>query len=180
MKIWTIAILFMIFFTPLAKAHPHVFITPKAVITINNHAVSQIDVEWDLDAMSSSLYLESCGSDSSEIWKILFPETQLLVNGSYTPRAGYYTTVEIDGTPIANVIPSNFQTSYVDGSLHCQFTLYVNQHVNNSLRIWFDDSTIYNAFDVQGENFQINDQNGVSYTIQKQNENDIDKISVAF
>ncbi len=180
MKIRTIAILFMISFTSLAQAHPHVFITPKAVITINNHAVSQIDLEWDLDAMSSSLYLESCGSDSSEIWKILFPETQLLADGSYAARSGYYTTVEIDGSPIANVIPANFQTSYVDGSLHCQFTLYINQYVNNSLKIWFDDSTIYNAFDVQEENFQINDQNGAGYTIQEQNEINIDKVSVAF
>ncbi len=180
MKTWTLAMLFMIFFIPLAQAHPHVFITPKTVIAIDNHAVSQIDVEWDLDAMSSSLYRESCGGDSSEIWKIIFPETQLLANGSYTARSGYYTTIEIDGSSIANVIPANFQTSYVDGSLHCQFTLYINQYVNNSLRIWFDDATNYNAFDVQEENFQINDQNGASYTIQKQNENYIDKIFVAF
>lgn len=180
MKTWIVTFLFTIIFIPLAQAHPHVFITPKAVITINKHAVSQIDVEWDLDAMSSSLYLEGCGSDSSQIWKILFPETQLLVDGGYAARAGYYTTIEIDGTPIANVMPANFQTSYCDGSLHCQFTLYINQYVNNSLKIGFDDATIYNAFDVQEENFQINDQNSVGYTIQKQTENNIDKIFVAF
>lgn len=56
MKVWIIALFITIILTPMVQAHPHVFITPQAVIIINDHAVSQINVEWDFDEMSSSLF----------------------------------------------------------------------------------------------------------------------------
>jgi ABC-type uncharacterized transport system substrate-binding protein len=167
-------------FIPTVEAHPHVFITPIVTVTTNNHAVSKINVEWDFDAMSSSLYLESCGSDANQIWNILFPPTQLLADGTYASRSGYYTNVEIDGTPLTNLTPAYFSASYVGGCLHTQFTLYINQNVNNKLRIWFDDSTIYNAFDTEQGNFQVADQSGTAHPLQKQTENDIDKICISF
>lgn len=180
MKIWFLTLLFAVILAPAAVyAHPHVFITPKATAVMGHHAVSQIIVEWDFDEMSSSLYKESCGNDSSQIWATLFPDTQLLADGSRGARSGYYTNISIDGTRLAAIAPAYFQTSYVDGSLHCRFILYVNQVVNHSLKIWFDDATIYNAFDTSQQNFGLNDQSGDGYTLQQQTENGIDKICIS-
>lgn len=178
-KTWIIAILFTFLFTPIVQAHPHVFITPKATVVMNNHSVSQINVEWDFDAMSSALFLESCGSNPDEIWNTVFPQTQVLTDGSQSARSGYYTNVEIDGVPIDNLTPANFNVSYVDGSLHCQFTLNINQNINNTLKIWFNDPSMNDAFDVQQGNFQVSDQSETSHVIQRQTENDIDKIIIS-
>jgi ABC-type uncharacterized transport system substrate-binding protein len=164
----------------MAQAHPHVFITPKAVVTINNHVVSQVNVEWDFDELASSLFLECAGTDNGEIWKLVFPELQLLADGSKAPRSGYYTNVEIDGVPIPNLVPGNFQANYVDGSLHCQFTLDINQNVDHTFKIWFNDPTIYNDFDTQQGNFQFQGQNDTEFVVQKQTQDDIDKIYMSF
>lgn len=181
MKIWIIAILFTVFTMPAIQAHPHVFITPKAVFMTNNHFVSQINVEWDFDDMSSSLFLESCGSNSAEIYKLVFPETQVLQNGSQAPRSGYYTKVKIDGTPLYNLTPTDFTADFVDGNLRCTFTLTINQNVNHTLQVWFDDPTIYNDFDVEQVNFQVMDQeNNIICVLQKQTENNIDEIFLTF
>lgn len=180
MRTWILTILLTFFVTPLAQAHPHVFITPKATIIMSNHFVSQINVEWDFDAMSSTLFLESSGSDPEEIWKMVFPDTQVLENGRQVARTTYYTNVELDGNPAGNLTPSGFNADFVDGILRCQFTLLINQNVDSTIKIWFDDPTIYNAFDVQRGNFQVSDQSGTSHVLQKQNENDIDKICLTF
>ena len=171
MKIWILAILFVIVGIPAVQAHPHVFITPKAEIIMNNHSLSQINVEWDFDEMSTSLYVETCGSNEGEIHDILFPKNQ----------KSYFTNVEIDGNLIDNLIPSDFKAESVNGSLHCKFTLYINQNVDNTLKIWFDDPTIFNNFTTSLENFLASDQQtGINYVLQKQTQNDIDKISFKF
>jgi len=180
MKAWIMAILFIIFFAPQAQAHPHVFITPKAVVTMNNHVVSQINVEWDFDDMSSAMFSESVGSNTDEIWNLVFPPSQVLADGSQAVRSGYYTNIEIDGTPIANLTPVDFKATFVNGGLHCNFTIIINQNVDHTVKIWFDDSTIYNAFDVQRGNFQVSDQSGTSHVLQKQTEKDIDKILLSY
>lgn len=180
MKTWIWTLLFMVFISLPAQAHPHVFITPKATVVMNDHFVSQINVEWDFDDMSSALFLESCGSNTAEIWQLVFPENQLLANGGQAPRTSYYTTVEIDGVPAANLTPADFTAHFVNGSLRCQFILYINQNVDHIMKIWFDDPTIYNAFDLQSENFQFIDQSGAPHGLQMQTENDIDKISLSW
>ncbi|HMM22364.1 MAG TPA: DUF1007 family protein [Selenomonadales bacterium] len=180
MKIWILTFLFIVFISPPAQAHPHVFITPKATLVLNGHAVSQINVEWDFDDMSSALFFESCGSDSAAIWNLVFPENQLLVNGGQAPRIGYYTTVEIDGVPVANLTPAYFTANYVNGILRCQFTLYINRNVGNTMKIWFDDPTTYNAFDIQSGNFQFVDQSGASHGLQQQTEDNIDKMFLSW
>lgn len=181
MKVWIIAILFTIWGIPSVQAHPHVFITPKALVVANQHFVSQINVEWDFDDMSSSLFLESCGFNVGEIWKLVFPDTQVLQNGSQVARSGYYTSVEIDGTPIYNLAPTDFTADFVNGKLRCKFTLNINQSVDNTLQIWFDDPTIYNAFDVEQVNFQVVDQqSATNCVLQKQTENNMDKICLTF
>lgn len=163
--------------TPAVQAHPHVFITPQAVMTMNNHFISQINVEWDFDAMSSSLFLESCGADTTQIWSLVFPDNQLLADGRQTPRLDYYTDVEIDGNPVGNLVPANFRANFVDGQLRCTFTLYINQNVNKTLKVWFDDPTIYNAFDIEPGNFSVAGQ-PANNVLQKQTEQDTDKILV--
>lgn len=180
MKTWICTLLFMVFISLPAQAHPHVFITPKATVIMNDHFVSQINVEWDFDDMSSALFLESCGSNTAKIWSLVFPENQLLANGGQAPRTSYYTSVEIDGVPVANLTPADFTADFVNGSLRCQFTLYINQNVNHIMKIWFDDPTIYNAFDLQSGNFQFIDQSGASHGLQMQTENDIDKIFLSW
>lgn len=180
MKTWIWTLLFMVFISLPAQAHPHVFITPKATVVMNDHFVSQINVEWDFDDMSSALFLESCGSNTAEIWQLVFPENQLLANGGQAPRTSYYTTVEIDGVPAANLTPADFTAHFVNGSLRCQFILYINQNVDHIMKIWFDDPTIYNAFDLQSENFQFIDQSGAFHGLQMQTENDIDKIFLSW
>lgn len=180
MKAWIIALLFTIFIAPPAQAHPHVFITPKATFIMNAHFVSQIDVEWDFDDMSSALFSESCGSNTAQIWNLVFPETQILANGSEVSRTSYYTNVEIDGTPLGNLTPANFTADFVNGSLRCRFTISVNQSVGSTIRLWFDDPTNYNAFDIQRGNFQVLDQSGAPPLLRKSTENDIDKISLAW
>ena len=180
MKTWIIAILLFGCVTAQAQAHPHVFITPKAVIMMNNHFLSQVNVEWDFDEMSSALYLESCGSDNNGIWNLIFPQTQLLADGRQAARSGYYTYVEIDGTLISNLILADFTSDFIDGNLRCRFTLNINQNVDKTFKIWFDDPTIYNAFDVQRGNFQVVDQSGTHPRLQKQTESDIDKICLLY
>ncbi|EGO62892.1 hypothetical protein ALO_15817 [Acetonema longum DSM 6540] len=128
--------------------------------------------------MSSSLFLECGGSNTAEIWNLLFPKTQLLANGGQADRTGYYTFVEIDGRVIDDLIPADFRADFVDGILRCRFTLNINQNVNNSFRIWFNDPTTYNDFDVQLENFQVIDPNGIPLSLRQQIENYIFKISL--
>jgi hypothetical protein len=70
--------------------------------------------------------------------------------------------------------------TFVNGSLHCNFTININQKVDNTVKIRFDDSTIYNAFDVQRGNFQVSDQGGTSHVLHKQTDKDIDKIVLLF
>lgn len=181
LKAWIIAVFFTILFsTPHAQAHPHVFITPKATLITNDHFVSQINVDWEFDAMSSSLFLESAGSNTAEIWNLVFPETQLLANGEQTTRTGYYTYVEIDGRVMNDLIPTDFTADFVDGSLHCRFTLNINQTVGNTLKIGFSDPTAYNDFDIQRGNFHILAQSGATPVLEKQTENYIDKISLSW
>lgn len=181
MRTWIFFILSVFFLIPSAQAHPHVFITPKAVVVANNHLVSQINVEWDFDDMSSSLFLESCGSNLEEIWNLVFPETQLLQNGSYAVRTNYYTTVDIDGMPIDNLTPADFKADFVNGRLRCQFVLYINQTVNSTMRIRFNDPTIYNDFNIEQENFHLVDQEtGINRVLQLRTQNYIDEIDVSF
>lgn len=176
-KAWIIAVFFIVLLIiPQAQAHPHVFITPKATIITKDHFVSRVNVEWEFDAMSSSLLLECGGSNTAEIWNLLFPKTLLLANGGQTARTGYYTFVEIDGRVIDDLIPADFKADFVDGILRCRFTLNINQNANNSFRIWFNDSTIYNDFDVQIENFQVINQSGIRPSLRQQIENYIFKI----
>lgn len=180
MKTWLFVFLCIAFISSPAQAHPHVFIAPKATLIMNDHLVSQINVEWDFDDMSSALFFEIYGSNPAEIWNLVFPENQLLPNGGQVPRTSYYTTVEIDGIPIANLIPAYFTANFVNGSLHCQFTLYINQNVGNTIKIWFEDPTTYNAFDIQIGNFQLVDQSGASHVLHKQTQNNIDKIFLSW
>lgn len=180
MRIWILALLFTTFITPLSQAHPHIFITPKATFIMDNHFVSQINVEWEFDSMSSSLFLESSGSNTAEIWNLVFPETQLLANGVQVVRTSYYTTVEIDGTPVSNLTPTDFKADFVNGNLRCQFTLNINQTVGNTMEIGFSDPTIYNDFDIQRGNFQILDRSDITPVLAKQTEKYIDKISLSW
>jgi ABC-type uncharacterized transport system substrate-binding protein len=163
-------------------AHPHVFITPKAVIEVNNHAVSQINMEWNFDALSSALFLEACNSNTDQIWDLIFPDTQFRADGRTVTRTNYYIYLEIDGTPVANVTPSYFKSEFVDGRLHCQFTIYVNQYVNHNMRMWFWDRSGYDAFDVKQENFSASDQQLNCTVEESQNEHgiEIDNVYLRF
>ena len=69
----------------------------------------------------------------------------------------YYTHLEIDGVRIANITPTAFRADFVDGKLHCQFTLNVQQNVNQSLRLWFLDSSAYDYFTINQANFSVSD-----------------------
>ena len=181
MKAWIIAVFFTILFiTPHAQAHPHVFITPKATLITNDHFVSQINVEWEFDAMSSSLFLESVSSNTAEIWNLVFPETQLLANGGQTARTGYYAYIEIDGRVINDLIPTDFTADFADGILRCRFTLNINQTVGNAMKLGFSDPTTYNDFDIQRGNFQILAQSGATPVLEKKTENYVDKILLSW
>ena len=180
MKAWIIAFLFTLFISSPSQAHPHIFITPKATFIMNDHFISQINVEWDFDDMSSALFAESCGSNTAGIWSLVFPATQILANGSQVSRTSYYTYVEIDGIPVGNLTPENFSADFVNGSLRCKFTVSIRQNAGNTIRLWFDDPTIYNAFDIQRGNFQVLDQSGALPVLRQVTENDIDKISLAW
>ena len=163
-----------------AQAHPHVFITPKATLITNDHLVSQINVEWEFDAMSSSLFLESAGSNTAEIWNLVFPKIQLLENGSQTTRTGYYAYVEIEGRMINDLMPTDFTADFVDGILHRRFNLLINQTVGNTMKFGFNDPTAYNDFDIQKENFQILAQSGATPLLGKKIENYVDRISLSW
>ena len=81
MKTWLIALLLICGTTSSVAAHPHVFITPQAEIILDNHYVSQINVQWIFDAFTSAWIFESCDSNKEEIWNMVFPKTQFRADG---------------------------------------------------------------------------------------------------
>ena len=128
--------------------HPHVFISPKVTLRMEGYNIKKAGIRWVFDRMTSNSMMEYLDRDSDG--KLSEKETRHIKKEVFPSlsKYDYYTFIRIDGEPIKNPEPVNFEIFLSEkNKLEYRFDFTINKNVKERVSMVFEDSTIYTAFD---------------------------------
>ena len=143
------ALAWLLLLTPgSAAAHPHVFVDYAVTVLLAGDAVDGIRVTWTFDDLFSGFILQEFDRDRNQT---LSPEEVRQIEQKHLTefqRAGYYTTVNINGK--AAVLPParKFRASVAKGLVTYEFELSVRAPLatTTALEVLVDDPVYYIAY----------------------------------
>jgi ABC-type uncharacterized transport system substrate-binding protein len=129
-------------------AHPHVFVDYAVTLLIGGDALDGIRLTWTFDDLFSGFILQEFDRDRNQA---LSPEEVRQIEQKHLTefqRAGYYTTVNVNGK--AAVVPParDFRASAAKGIVTYEFVLPVRSSLatTTALEILIDDPVYYIAY----------------------------------
>lgn len=131
-----------------ASAHPHVFVDYGVTVLLSGDAVEGIRLTWTFDDLFSGFILQEFDADRNQT---LSPEEVRKIEQKHLAeyqRAGYYTTVNVNGQP-ARIPPAReFRASVAKDLVTYEFVLSVKAPLatTTALEVVVDDPVYYIAY----------------------------------
>jgi ABC-type uncharacterized transport system substrate-binding protein len=131
-----------------AAAHPHVFVDYAVTVLLTGDAVEGIRLAWTFDDLFSGLILQEFDTDRNQT---LSPEEVRRIEQTHLTefqRAGYYTTVNVNGKPAVLPPAREFRVSVAKGIVTYDFVLSVRAPLatTTALEVLVDDPVYYIAY----------------------------------
>jgi ABC-type uncharacterized transport system substrate-binding protein len=131
-----------------AAAHPHVFVDYAVTVLLAGDAVEGIRVTWTFDDLFSGFILQEFDTDRNQT---LSPEEIRKIEQQHLTefqRAGYYTTVNVNGKPAVVPPARAFRASVAKGIVTYEFVLSVRAPLatTTALEVLVDDPVYYIAY----------------------------------
>lgn len=131
-----------------AAAHPHVFIDYAVTLVVSADRVAGVRLAWTFDDLFSGFILQEFDKDrngglsAAEVQRI---ETAHLAEFH---KVGYYTTVNVNGKPVALPTALEFRATVAKGIVTYEFTLplWVPLASATALEVLIDDPVYYIAY----------------------------------
>jgi len=131
-----------------AAAHPHVFVDYAVTVLLAGEAVEGIRLTWTFDDLFSGFILQEFDTDRNQT---LSPaEIRRIEEKHLTEfqRAGYYTTVNVNGKPAVLPPARSFSATVAKGIVTYEFVLSVRAPLatTTALEVLADDPVYYIAY----------------------------------
>jgi ABC-type uncharacterized transport system substrate-binding protein len=131
-----------------AAAHPHVFVDYSVTVLLAGDAVEGIRIAWTFDDLFSGFILQEFDTDRNQT---LSPEEIRKIEQKHLTefqRAGYYTTVSVNGKPVVLPPARAFRASVGKGIVTYEFVLSVRAPLatTTALEVLVDDPVYYIAY----------------------------------
>ncbi len=131
-----------------AAAHPHVFIDYAVTVLLAGDGVEGLRLAWTFDDLFSSLILQEFDADRNQV---LSPEEVRRIEEKHLPefqKAGYYTTVNVNGKPAVLTPAKSFRASVTKGIVTYEFVLPLRAALatTTALEVVLDDPVYYIAY----------------------------------
>jgi ABC-type uncharacterized transport system substrate-binding protein len=131
-----------------AAAHPHVFVDYTIAVLVGTDRLTGVRLSWTFDDLFSGFILQEFDKDrngalsTAEVRRI--EETHLAEFG----RAGYYATVNVNGTRAAVPAAREFRATVAKGIVTYEFVLPVAVPLasTTALEVLIDDPVYYIAY----------------------------------
>ena len=124
-----------------AAAHPHVFVDYAVTVLLAGDAVDGIRLTWTFDDLFSGFILQEFDTDRNQT---LSPQEIRRIEEKHLTefqRAGYYTTVNVNGKPAVLPPARGFSASVAKGIVTYEFVLSVRASLatTTALEVLVDD-----------------------------------------
>jgi ABC-type uncharacterized transport system substrate-binding protein len=131
-----------------ADAHPHVFIDYAVTLVVSADRVAGVRLAWMFDDLFSGFILQEFDQDrngalsTAEVQRI---EEKHLAEFH---KAGYYTTVNVNGKPVTSPAAREFRATVAKGIVTYEFTLPLGLPLTSAtaLEVLIDDPVYYIAY----------------------------------
>lgn len=139
----------LLFLTPgPAAAHPHVFVDYAVAVLLAGDAVEGIRLTWTFDDLFSGFILQEFDTDRNQT---LSPQEIRRIEEKHLTefqRAGYYTTVNVNGKPAVLPPARSFSASVTKGLVTYEFVLAARASLatTTALEVLVDDPVYYIAY----------------------------------
>ena len=129
-------------------AHPHVFIDYSVTLLFAGEAIDGIRVAWIFDDLFSGFILQEFDRDRNQT---LGPDEVRQIEQKHLPefqRAGFFTTVNVNGKPVALQPARAFRATVAKGIVTYEFTLpfRVPLASTTAIEVVVDDPVYYIAY----------------------------------
>ena len=129
-------------------AHPHVFVDYAVTVLLAGDAVDGIRMTWTFDDLFSGFILQEFDTDRNGT---LSPQEVRRIEEKHLTelqRAGYYTTVSVNGKPAVLPPARGFGASVAKGIVTYEFVLPVRASLatTTALEVLVDDPVYYIAY----------------------------------
>src|SRR5215510_1320832 len=131
-----------------AAAHPHVFVDYAVAVLVTGETVEGIRLTWTFDDLFSGFILQEFDADRNQS---LSPEEIRRIEQKHLAefqKAGYYTTVNVNGAPAVVPPARAFRASVANGIVTYEFVLPVKVPLatTTALEVVVDDPIYYIAY----------------------------------
>jgi ABC-type uncharacterized transport system substrate-binding protein len=133
-----------------ASAHPHAWITARAVVELKQGQVVALQHQWTFDEMYATD--ATAGLDTNKDGKFDKDELQPLAqtNMDGVKEYNYFTTATVAGKAVEFGAPADYWLEFTNGLLTLHFTLPLAQPIpakGDVMKFSVEDPTFYIAFD---------------------------------
>jgi ABC-type uncharacterized transport system substrate-binding protein len=131
-----------------ALAHPHVWVDYTVAVLLAGDAIDGVRLTWTFDDLFSGFVLQEFDTDRNQA---LSPdEVRRIEQKHFTEfqRAGYYTTVTVNGKPVVVPPAQSFRATVAKGIVTYEFVLSVRAPLatTTTLEVVVDDPVYYIAY----------------------------------
>jgi ABC-type uncharacterized transport system substrate-binding protein len=131
-----------------AGAHPHVFIDYAVTLVVAGDRVAGVRFAWTFDDLFSGFILQEFDKDRNGT--LSAPEVQRIeaTHLAEFHKAGYYTTVSVDGKPVTSAGAREFRATTAKGIVTYEFTLPLAVPLSSAtaMEVVVDDPVYYIAY----------------------------------
>jgi ABC-type uncharacterized transport system substrate-binding protein len=131
-----------------AGAHPHVFIDYAVTLVVAGDRLAGVRLAWTFDDFFSGFILQEFDKDRNGT--LSAPEVQRIeaTHLAEFHKAGYYTTVNVNGKPVTSPGAREFRATAAKGIVTYEFTLPLGVPLSSAtaMEVVVDDPVYYIAY----------------------------------
>lgn len=145
MKVIAMSALALVLASATAMAHPHVFLESRIELSMDDHSLNHVLVEWRFDAGFTAMV--RLDFDADRDGRLDPTEVAAVEDGAFRNLRNYdyFTRVRLDGREVAIRDATDFRASLEDGALVYRFRLPVAARFSREAAVAQFDDTYYTA-----------------------------------
>jgi ABC-type uncharacterized transport system substrate-binding protein len=131
-----------------ALAHPHVFIDYAVTLVIAGDRLAGVRLAWTFDDLFSGFILQEFDKDRNGVLSASEVQRAEEKHLAEFRRVGYYTTVNVNGKPVALPAAREFRATAAKGIVTYEFTLLLGAALasTTAIELLIDDPVYYIAY----------------------------------
>jgi ABC-type uncharacterized transport system substrate-binding protein len=147
-KAAVVASLLVAFAAGTAGAHPHVFIDYAVTFLVVGDRVTGVRLAWTFDDLFSGFILQEFDTDRNGVLSAAEVRRIEEKHLSEFHKVGYFTTVNVNGKPVAPSVAREFRATAAKGIVTYEFTLPIGVALTSTtaMEVLSDDPVYYIAY----------------------------------